>query len=70
MYSLWTRRDKKMVICKVCGGHCDNGELVGGVCPECLEEEQQRQIRAESVIKMMHSQSYQMELRLEGMKNA
>ena len=59
-----------MVVCGVCGGNCDNGELVGGVCPECLEEEQQRKIRAESVIKMIHSQSYQMELRLEGMRNA
>lgn len=57
-----------MVVCKKCGGNCDNGELVGGVCPECIEEERQRRIRAESVIKMMHSQSYQMELRLEGMK--
>ena len=70
MCGLWTRRDKKMVVCKICGGNCDNGELVGGVCPECLEEERQRQNRAESVIKMMHSQSYQMELRLEGMRNA
>ena len=59
-----------MVVCEKCGGNCDNGELKGGVCPECIEEERRRRIRAESVIKMMHSQSYQMELRLEGMKNA
>lgn len=58
-----------MVVCEKCGGNCDNGELVGGVCPECTEEERQRRIRAESVIKMMRSQSYQMELRLEGMRN-
>ena len=58
-----------MVVCSVCGGNCDNGELVGGVCPECIEEERQRRIRSESVIKMMHSQSYQMELSLEGMKS-
>ena len=55
-----------MVVCSVCGGNCDNGELVGGICLECIEEERQRRIRSESVIKMMHSQSYQMELRLEG----
>ena len=59
-----------MVVCSVCGGNCDNGELVGGICLECLEEEQQRQIRASSVAKMMRSQSYQMELRLEEMRNA
>lgn len=58
-----------MVTCKVCGGNYDNGELVGGVCTDCIEEEQQRQIRASSVAKMMNSQSYQMELRLESMKN-
>lgn len=58
-----------MVVCGVCGGNCDNGELVGGVCLECLEEERQRQIRAASVAKMMNSQSYQMELRLEEMRN-
>ena len=58
-----------MVVCSVCGGNCDNGELVGGICPECLEEERQQQIRQDSVIKMMNSQSYQMELRLEEMRS-
>lgn len=59
-----------MVICKVCGGNCDNGEVVGGICLECLEEEQIRQIRAASVAKLVNSQSYQLELGLEGMINA
>ena len=63
------RKGVKMVICEKCGGNCDNGELVGGVCHECREEERQRQIRQDSVVKMMNSQSYQMELRLDGMKN-
>lgn len=58
-----------MVVCIVCGGNFDNGELVGGVCPECIEEERRQQIRQDSVVKMMNSQSYQMEMRLEGMKN-
>lgn len=59
-----------MVVCKCCGGNCDNGELVGGVCMECLEEERQQQIRSATVVKMMNSQSYQMEMRLEEMRNA
>lgn len=59
-----------MIKCEKCGANCDNGELIGGICPECIEEERQRAIRAESVVKMMHSQSYQMELRLEEMRNA
>lgn len=53
--------------CKICNGTCDPGELVGGVCRECAEEERQRQITANSVAKMMSSQSYQM--RMEVMNN-
>ncbi len=55
-----------MVVCRVCGGNFDNGELVGGVCQECIEEERQQHIRAESVSKMMNSQAHQLELKLEG----
>lgn len=54
-----------MVTCKRCGGNCDNGELVGGICLECLEEERQEQLRANTVVKIMNSPSYQMELNLE-----
>lgn len=54
-----------MVTCERCGGNCDNGELIGGVCPECLEEEQQELIRSNAVIRIMSSPSYQMELELE-----
>lgn len=55
-----------MVVCEICRGNYDNGELVGGVCLECLEEEQQRQIRSSTVARMMNSQSYQIEMGLEG----
>lgn len=48
--------------CKVCGGNCDNGELTGGVCPECREEERMRQIRADEMVRRMNSPCYQMEL--------
>lgn len=58
--------DREMVVCKVCGGNFDNGELVGGVCRECIEEERQQRIRSESVVKMMNSQAHQLELKLEG----
>lgn len=54
-----------MVTCDRCGGNCDNGELVGGICLECMEEERQEQIRANTVIRIMNSPSYQMELELE-----
>lgn len=26
-----------MVVCKICKGNCDHGELVQGICPECME---------------------------------
>lgn len=68
VFIITRRKENAMVKCRVCGGNCDNGELIGGVCYECLEEEQQRQIRADSVAKMIRSQSYQMELKLEEMK--
>lgn len=55
--------------CRICHGTCDPGELTGGVCYECAEE-QQRQMRTSAVAKMINSQQYQMKLRLEGMKNA
>lgn len=54
-----------MVKCKICNGNCDPGEVVGGVCMECAEEEQQRQIRAAFVARMINSPFRQMELRLE-----
>lgn len=58
-----------MIKCKRCGGNCDTGEVVNGVCVECLEEEKQGIIRSQSVIRMMNSPSYQMELNLEVMSN-
>lgn len=55
--------------CKICHGICDPGELTGGVCQECAEEEQQKQIRAASVVRMLNGPFKQMELRLEGIGN-
>ena len=56
-----------MVTCERCGGNYDNGELIGGKCLECLEEERQEQTRASEVARIMNSPSYQMELNLEVM---
>lgn len=52
----------KGIECQSCHGLCDPGEIVGGICIECLESERQRQIRADEVNKIMQSKSYQMEL--------
>ena len=56
-----------MVTCECCGGTYDNGELIGGKCLECLEEERQEQLRASNVARIMDSASYQMEFNLEVM---
>lgn len=53
-----------MVTCKRCCGNYDNGELIGGICTDCLEEERQEQIRSSAVARM-NSPSYQMDMNLE-----
>lgn len=37
-----------MVVCEICGGNCDNGELVQGICPECLEKESEIKVGVDS----------------------
>lgn len=56
-----------MVVCRECGCNFDNGELVNGVCLDCMEEEQQRQIRASAVARIMNSRFYQTRLDLDGL---
>ena len=58
-----------MIVCKKCHGNCDTGEVIGGICLECLEKEQQNVLRNTRVIKMLNSPFYQMELNLEEMCN-
>ena len=54
-----------MVICECCGANCDAGELIGGICLDCLEQEKQDQKKISIISKMLNSPSYQMELNLE-----
>ncbi len=51
-----------MVVCESCGGNCDSGELVQGICPECREEEGKRKERAALFGKLAESSFWQMEL--------
>ena len=32
----------KGIECPICHGRCDPGEMIGGVCLECREEERQK----------------------------
>lgn len=44
----------KGIECPICHGRCDPGEMIGGVCLECREEEEQRQTSADRVSKVMN----------------
>lgn len=56
------RKENAMVECRICHGNYDNGELIGGICPECIEEMQQEQERSHTVAMMLNSPSKQMKL--------
>lgn len=58
----------RQLICRWCHGRCDPGDLVDGVCLDCLEAERQRQERSRTVVRIMNSPCYQMELNLGGHK--
>lgn len=53
--------------CAICHGNCDAGELINGICIECLAIEQQNMMRTSTITKIINSPSYQMELNLEEM---
>ena len=36
-----------MRTCRGCGGLCDPGDLVGGICTDCIEEERLKEERRE-----------------------
>ena len=52
----------KGIECPSCHGRCDPGEMIGGVCLECREEERQQIIRKRSVAQIMSSQYEQLEI--------
>lgn len=50
----------------ICHGRCDPGEMIGGICLECREEEEQRIVRRDNVVSMMNSPFKQLELNFGG----
>ena len=51
-----------MYKCDVCGANCDCGELVGGVCLECLEEQKQEQLVSTKFARIINGPFYQIKL--------
>ena len=49
--------------CRICGSHLDAGELVNGICLDCLEEKEKEKDIQYRMQKMVMSRDYkQMEM--------
>lgn len=55
-----------MLKCRICGGNCDPGDLIGGICDDCRMEktkEEKRQDEMNRLSRMIMSGQYeQMEI--------
>lgn len=56
----------KWIECPSCHGRCDPGDMLGGTCLECREEERQRIVRNDSVIRMVNGPFQQLEFNFGG----
>ena len=52
--------------CSVCGANCDPGELVGGICVECLEEQRIAVVMQDKVVSLLNAPWEQMTLDFGG----
>lgn len=48
--------------CDKCGCLCDPGDLRGGICDDCREDEQKKEDNREMMLLMMHGEARQMRL--------
>lgn len=44
-----------MIECSVCHGMCDPGEIVGGVCDECRDAQEQAENRSRDMARAINS---------------
>lgn len=51
-----------MIVCERCGGNCDPGEIVQGICLECMEEQKMEIVRSNKITRLMSAPFYQMTL--------
>lgn len=52
--------------CSVCHGLCDPGELTGGVCLECREEEERKAAVQDKAVSLLNAPWEQMKLDFGG----
>ena len=55
--------------CSVCGGNCDPGELVGGVCVECLEKQRITIVMQNKIFSLLNAPWEQMKLDFGGINS-
>ena len=55
--------------CSVCGGNCDPGELVGGICLDCLEEQRIAVVMQNKAVSLLNARWEQMKLDFGGMNS-
>lgn len=48
--------------CDKCGCLCDPGDLRGGICDDCREDEQKKEDNRKMMLQMMHGEARQMRL--------
>ncbi len=51
-----------METCRRCMGNCDSGELVQGICPECIEEIKKEREREEETDRLSSAPFCQMSM--------
>lgn len=51
-----------MIVCERCGGNCDPGEIVQGICLECMEEQRMEIVRSSKITRLMSAPFHQMTL--------
>lgn len=55
-----------MKVCNCCGGNCDSGEVIGGICLDCIEIENQKRARNDSLARMINTDPFQIEFKSKG----
>ena len=56
--------------CSICGDNCDPGELVGGICLDCLEEQRVAIVMQDKAVSLLNAPWEQMKLEFGGMTRA
>ena len=57
-----------MICCRKCNSMCDPGDLIGGVCDDCRDDEEKEERRTSMVAKYMISSYVQLEFNFENVR--